>query len=133
MNDNGALKQLKTDTDEIRERIPVALWDKVSEDLSRDQCYSYWQYCLECIQQMADAWEEVNGENLIWIPGHYEKKTESKSEDAPITKVVKKCECYHLRDDKTAECWGTKERGICSCSGDVKFCNFYHNRDKIGG
>lgn len=83
MNDNGALKQLKTDTDEIRERIPVALWDKVSEDLSRDQCYSYWQYCLECIQQMADAWEEVNGENLIWIPGHYEKKTESKSEDAP--------------------------------------------------
>lgn len=34
MNDNGALKQLKTDTDEIRERIPVALWDKVSEDLT---------------------------------------------------------------------------------------------------
>lgn len=133
MNDNGALKQLKTDTDEIRERIPVALWDKVSEDLSRDQCYSYWQYCLECIQQMADAWEEVNGENLIWIPGHYEKKTESKSEDATITKVVKKCECYHLRDDKTAECWSTKEREICSCSGDTKFCNFYHNRDKIGG
>lgn len=133
MNDNGALKQFKTDTDEIRERIPVALWDKVSEDLTRDQCYSYWQYCLECIQQMADAWEEVNGENLIWIPGHYEKKTESKSEDAPITKVVKKCECYHLRDDKTAECWGTKEREICSCSGDAKFCNFYHNKDKIGG
>lgn len=133
MNDNGALKQFKTDTDEIRERIPVALWDKVSEDLARDQCYSYWQYCLECIQQMADAWEEINGENLIWIPGHYEKKTESKSEDAPITKVVKKCECYHLRDDKTAECWGTKEREICFCSGDAKFCNFYHNRDKIGG
>lgn len=66
MNDNGALKQFKTDTDEIRERIPVALWDKVSEDLTRDQCYSYWQYCLECIQQMADAWEEVNGVKILF-------------------------------------------------------------------
>lgn len=51
----------------------------------------------------------------------------------PITKVVKKCECYPLKDDKTAEYWGTKERKICFCSGDAKFCNFYHNRDKIGG
>jgi hypothetical protein len=23
---------------------------------------------------MADAWEEVNGENLVWVPGHYERK-----------------------------------------------------------
>ena len=50
MIDNETLKQVKTDTDEIRKRIPIALWDKVSEDLTRDQCYSYWQYCLECIQ-----------------------------------------------------------------------------------
>lgn len=133
MIDNEAVSQAKTDTYEIRERIPIALWDKVSEDLTRDQCYSYWQYCLECVQQMADTWEEVNGEDLIWVPGHYEKKEKSKSKDVPITEVVKKCECYHLRDDKTAECWGTKEREICSCGGDARFCNFYHNGDKVSG
>ena len=37
------------------------------------------------------------------------------------------------RDDKTAECWGTKEREICSCGGDARFCNFYHNGDKVSG
>lgn len=29
---------------------------------------------LNCFTEMADAWEEVNGENLVWVPGHYEKK-----------------------------------------------------------
>lgn len=24
--------------------------------------------------EMADAWEEVNGDNLVWVPGHYERK-----------------------------------------------------------
>ena len=47
---------------------------KVSEELLKDQCYSIWISCLECLTEMADAWEEVNGENLVWIPGHYEKK-----------------------------------------------------------
>lgn len=23
---------------------------------------------------MADAWEEINGENLVWVPGHVEGK-----------------------------------------------------------
>ena len=82
---------------------------------------------------MADAWEEVNGEDLIWVPGHYEKKEKSKSKDVPITEIIKKCEYYHLRDDRTAECWGTKEREICSCDGDTRFCNFYHNGDKVSG
>ena len=45
-----AVNQAKNDIYEIRERIPIALWDKVSEDLTRDQCYSYWQYCLECVK-----------------------------------------------------------------------------------
>lgn len=24
---------------------------------------------------MANTWKEVNGENLVWVPGHYETKT----------------------------------------------------------
>ena len=59
---------------QIKEKIPSALYDKVSEDLLKDQCCSIWIHCLECITEMADAWEEVNGENLVWVPGHYEKK-----------------------------------------------------------
>lgn len=59
---------------EIKDRTPPALWDKMSEDLLRDQCLSLWTCCLECINEMADAWEEVNGRNLVWIPGHYEEK-----------------------------------------------------------
>ena len=59
---------------EIKEKIPSALYDKVSEELLKDQCYSIWISCLECLTEMADAWEEVNGENLVWVPGHYEKK-----------------------------------------------------------
>lgn len=59
---------------EIHSHIPEALWDKISEDLVRDQCLSLWTCCIECIKEMADAWEEQNGENLVWVPGHYEKK-----------------------------------------------------------
>lgn len=59
---------------ETKNHIPPALWDKMSEDLLRDQCLSLWVCCLECINEMADAWEEVNGRNLVWIPGHYEKE-----------------------------------------------------------
>ena len=61
-------------TNQIKEKIPSALYDKVSEDLLKDQCCSIWIHCLECITEMADAWEEVNGENLVWVPGHYERK-----------------------------------------------------------
>ena len=61
---------------EIRSRIPEALWDKTSEDLVRDQCLSLWTCCIECIKEMADAWEEQNGENLVWVPGHYEVQKE---------------------------------------------------------
>lgn len=65
---------MSNDIQEIKDKIPPALWDKKSEELLRDQCLSLWICCLECISEMADAWEEVNGENLVWIPGHYEKK-----------------------------------------------------------
>lgn len=60
--------------DQIKEKIPTALYDKVSEELLKDQCCSIWIHCIECLTEMADAWEEVNGENLVWVPGHYEKK-----------------------------------------------------------
>ena len=60
--------------DQIKEKIPDALYDKVSEELLKDQCCSIWIHCLECLTEMKDAWEEVNGENLVWVPGHYEKK-----------------------------------------------------------
>lgn len=26
---------------------------------------------------MADAWEEVNGKDLVWVPSHYEKQEKS--------------------------------------------------------
>ena len=35
-----------------------------------------------------------------------------------------KCSCYHEIYNRT-ECWGTKEREVCSCSGDKTKCNFY--------
>nr|DAO45090.1 MAG TPA: hypothetical protein [Caudoviricetes sp.] len=65
---------MSNDIQEIKDKIPPALWDKKSEELLHDQCLSLWICCLECISEMADAWEEVNGENLVWIPGHYEKE-----------------------------------------------------------
>lgn len=65
---------MSNDIQEIKNKIPPALWDKKSEELLRDQCLSLWICCLECISEMANAWEEVNGENLVWIPGHYEKE-----------------------------------------------------------
>ena len=65
---------MSNDIQEIKDKIPPALWDKKSEELLRDQCLSLWICCLECIGEMADAWEEINGENLVWIPGHYEKE-----------------------------------------------------------
>lgn len=67
-------KRINEDTQELKKRIPTALFDKVSEELLKDQCCSIWIHCLECITEMADAWEEVNGENLVWVPGHYERK-----------------------------------------------------------
>lgn len=59
---------------QVKEKIPQALFDKVSEEFLKDQCFSTWIHCLECIVEMADAWEEINGENLVWVPGHYERK-----------------------------------------------------------
>lgn len=61
--------------EELKAKIPKALYDNISEKLAADRCYSIWQYCLDCVQEMADAWEELNGENLVWVPGHYEAKT----------------------------------------------------------
>lgn len=51
---------------------------------------------------------------------------------------MKKCECYHevIRETyipsldrifvaKEGECWGTKERDVCSCKGDKCQCDIY--------
>lgn len=57
--------------EELKTMIPKALYDKASDTVHGDQ----WTACLECVQEMANAWEEVNGENLVWVPGHYETKT----------------------------------------------------------
>ena len=59
---------------QVKEKIPTALYDKISEELLENQCCSIWICCLECLTEMANAWEEVNGENLVWVPGHYEQK-----------------------------------------------------------
>ena len=67
-------KRIKENIQELKERIPPALFDRVSEELLKDQCCNTWIHCLQCITEMADAWEEVNGENLVWVPGHYERK-----------------------------------------------------------
>lgn len=41
----------------------------------------------------------------------------------------KVCECYHVVEAGTwlerSECWGTKERDVCSCGGDEAHCTFY--------
>ena len=60
--------------EELKAKIPKALYDNISEKLAADKCYSILQYCLDCVREMADAWEELNGENLVWVPGHYEAK-----------------------------------------------------------
>ena len=67
-------KRINEDIQKVKERIHTALFDKASEELLKDQCCSTWICCLECLIEMADAWEEINGENLVWVPGHYERK-----------------------------------------------------------
>lgn len=56
--------------EELKAMIPKALYDKADDTVQGDR----WIACLECIHEMADAWEELNGENLVWVPGHYETK-----------------------------------------------------------
>ena len=57
--------------EELKTMIPKALYDKADDTVQGDQ----WTVCLECVQEMANAWEILNGENLVWVPGHYETKT----------------------------------------------------------
>lgn len=53
------------------------------------------------------------------------------------------CNCYHEEDYATwdsrtcsyrretrSECWGTKERDLCSCEGDEAKCDFYEYKRK---
>lgn len=35
-----------------------------------------------------------------------------------------KCDCYHTEYGKP-QCWGTKERDVCKCNGDILNCDFY--------
>jgi len=34
---------------------------------------------------------------------------------------MERCNCYQNR----GECWGTRERDLCSCGGDETKCDFY--------
>lgn len=56
--------------EELKTMIPKALYNKAVDTVHGDR----WTACLECVQEMANAWEELNGENLVWVPGHYETK-----------------------------------------------------------
>lgn len=42
------------------------------------------------------------------------------------------CNCYHVIEKKfgkfSGECWGTKERELCTCEGMTENCNFYPER-----
>ena len=62
---------MKEYIEELKTMIPKALYDKADDTVQGDQ----WTVCLECVQEMANAWEILNGENLVWVPGHYEAKT----------------------------------------------------------
>ena len=62
---------MKEYIEELKTMIPKALYDKADDTAQGDQ----WTVCLECVQEMANAWEILNGENLVWVPGHYEAKT----------------------------------------------------------
>ena len=52
--------------EELKAKIPKALYDKADDTVQGDQ----WTVCLECVQEMANAWEILNGENLVWVTGH---------------------------------------------------------------
>lgn len=39
-----------------------------------------------------------------------------------------KCEYYHEQDER-AECWGTRERSLCTCGGDKGKCDFPYTED----
>lgn len=56
--------------EELKAKIPEALYGKAVDTVRGDR----WTACLACVQEMANAWEELNGENLIWVPGHYETR-----------------------------------------------------------
>ena len=40
---------------QVKEKIPQALFDKVSEEPLKDQCCSTWIHCLECLVEMEEA------------------------------------------------------------------------------
>lgn len=42
-----------------------------------------------------------------------------------------KCDCYHEYDVMNGECWGTRERELCSCGGDTEYCNYYPDKRKM--
>ena len=98
--------------EELKTKIPEALYDNISEKLAADQCYSIWQYCLECVQEMADAWEELNGENLVWVPGHYEAKTSTDDTTyiGPPLSYPYYHLCYYDKDGCFDEEFGKEDR-----------------------
>lgn len=59
---------------EVKDRLPKALYDKVSERLNQDNCQSIKVCVLSTLDELKQDWEDSYGRNLVWIPGHYEER-----------------------------------------------------------
>lgn len=88
--------------------IPKALYDKADDTVQGDQ----WTACLECVQEMANAWEILNGENLVWVPGHYETKTfaDDTTRIGPPLSYPYYHLCYYDKDGCFDEEFGKEDR-----------------------
>lgn len=94
--------------EELKTMIPKALYDKADDTVQGDQ----WTACLECVQEMANAWEILNGENLVWVPGHYETKTfaDDTTRIGPPLSYPYYHLCYYDKDGCFDEEFGKEDR-----------------------
>lgn len=94
--------------EELKTMIPKALYNKAVDTVHGDR----WTACLECVQEMANAWEELNGENLVWVPGHYETKNSddyTKPYTPPLSYPYYQL-CYCNKDGCYDEEFGKEDR-----------------------
>lgn len=77
------------------------------KQLRKAKIYHSLKFAQEIVDQYADLKPEILEVAL-----------------AIVSPVNKKCDCFHEEYGKTV-CYGTKEREVCSCSGDKGKCNFY--------
>lgn len=94
--------------EELKTMIPKALYGKADDTVRGDQ----WTTCLECVQEMANAWEILNGENLVWVPGHYETKTstDDTTRIGPLLSYPYYQLCYYDKNGCCCEEFGKEDR-----------------------